>query len=373
MPGQRHRLHRPDREAEPLQREAGGAAADGAAHDHAGGDEKGGLRVGIGGFRHGATLSDSPRGRRSLYDPPDGNGSSDMTIRPRRTALYVPGSNARALAKAPGLDADVLILDLEDAVAPGEKDAARRNVLAALEAIPRGPATAEIVVRVNGLDTPWGRDDLAAFAAGRADALLLPKISTRADLDAVRAALGPDAPALWAMIETARAVLDPLAIAEAEGSPPLAAFVLGLNDLARETGTRQLPGRAPMLPWMMQTLAATRAAGLAILDGVYNAVDDAEGFAAECAMARDCGFDGKTVIHPAQIGPCNAVFAPAASELAEAAQLVAAFEEPENQGRGAIRLDGRMVERLHAEAARRRLELAGAIEARQAARSLTRP
>jgi len=290
------------------------------------------------------------------------------SVVPRRTALYVPGSNARAVAKAPHLGADVVIFDLEDAVAPDAKAEARRRVAEAL-APPADPPGAERVIRINGLDTPWGGEDLAAAIAARPGAILIPKVSSSAEVERVRAAIRAlDATAaipLWAMIETPRAVLDPLDIAAAHDEAlPLTAFVLGLNDLSRETGTRQVPGRAPMLPWMMNTLAAARAAGLAVLDGVFNDIADAAGFAAECAAARDCGFDGKTVIHPAQIAPCNAAFSPSNEELAEAQRIVAAFALPENAGRGAIALGGRMVERLHADMAARRLAFAAAITAR---------
>jgi len=275
-------------------------------------------------------------------------------IRPRRSALYVPGSNPRAMAKAPTLGADVVIFDLEDAVAPSEKDAARERVVEAVAALRQAGTSTEIVVRANGLDTPWIEADLAAVGAARPDALLLPKIS-RPDV----------ALPLWAMIETPRAVLDPLAIAEAQDARlPLAVLVLGLNDLARETGARQLPGRAPMLPWMMTALAAARTAGIEILDGVFNDIVDAAGFAAECLQGRDCGFDGKTVIHPQQVAGANAAFAPGPVELAWAARIAPVFDLAENAGKGVIRIEGRMVERLHADMAKRLLALAAAIAAK---------
>lgn len=284
-------------------------------------------------------------------------------FQPRRSALYVPGSRERAVEKARALGADVVIFDLEDAVAPTEKVFARSRIAALVAGRQPGARRPEIVVRVNGLDTPWGLDDLAAMAEAGPDALLLPKVSRTGDIDAVRAALpaGVRLP-LWAMIETPLAVLDPLAIARSQDVRlPLVALVLGLNDLARETRTRWVPGRAPMLPWMMNVLAAARAGGLDILDGVYNDLADAEGFAAECVAARDCGFDGKTLIHPTQIDACNRVFSPTADEIASATRIVEAFERPENAWRGAIRVDGRMVERLHAEMAGRVLALARAL------------
>ncbi|WEK50645.1 MAG: CoA ester lyase [Candidatus Kaistia colombiensis] len=287
-------------------------------------------------------------------------------IRPRRSALYVPGSNPRAMAKAPMLGADVVIFDLEDAVAPSEKDSSRDRVVEAVVALRRAGTPVEVVVRANGLDTPWVEADLAAIGAARPDGLLLPKISRAGDLRRVREMIAVDvALPLWAMVETPRAVLDPLGIAEAQDERlPLTVLVLGLNDLARETGTLQVPGRAPMLPWMMNALAAARAAGIDILDGVHSDIADAEGFAAECLQSRQCGFDGKTVIHPAQISGANAAFAPDAGELAWATRIAFIFDEPENADKGVVRVEGRMVERLHADMARRLLALAEAIAAK---------
>lgn len=287
-------------------------------------------------------------------------------IRPRRSALYVPGSNPRAMAKAPTLGADVVIFDLEDAVAPAEKDSARERVVEAVAALRQAGAPVEIVVRANGLDTPWIEADLAAVGAARPDALLLPKISRPGDLARVRGMIGADVSLpLWAMIETPRAILDPLGIAKAQDARlPLAVLVLGLNDLARETGARQVPGRAPMLPWMMTALAAARTAGIEILDGVFNDIADEAGFAAECLQARDCGFDGKTVIHPKQVAGANAAFAPGAEELAWAARIAPVFDLAENAGKGVVMVEGRMVERLHADMAKRLLQLAEAIAAK---------
>ena len=288
------------------------------------------------------------------------------SIRPRRSALYVPGANERAMAKAPTLGADVVILDLEDAVAPSEKAVSRTRVAEAVAAFRQAGGASEIVVRVNGLDTPWIAEDLAVIGASRPDAILLPKISSATDLSRVRA-LVPTGVALplWAMIETPRAVLDPLSIALAQDERlPLALFVLGLNDLARETGTRQVPGRAPMLPWMMAALAAARAAGIGILDGVFNDIADMAGFEAECRQGRDGGFDGKTVIHPKQVEGANAAFAPDAAEIAWASRIAGVFDLAENGGKGVVMVEGRMVERLHAEMAQRLLALAEAIAAR---------
>jgi citrate lyase subunit beta/citryl-CoA lyase len=287
-------------------------------------------------------------------------------IRPRRSALYVPGSNERAIAKAPALGADIVIFDLEDAVAPSEKEPARQRVVETVAAFRQAGVPFEIVVRVNGLDTEWIADDLAVIGAARPDAILLPKISTAADLARVRA-LVPEGIALplWAMIETPRAVLDPLSIAAAQDERlPLDMLVLGLNDLARETGTQQVRGRAPMLPWMMATLAAARACGIGILDAVFNDIADEAGFADECRQGRECGFDGKTVIHPKQVAGANEAYAPGAEELAWATRIAGLFDAPEHAGKGVVRVDGRMVERLHAEMARRVLALSEAISKR---------
>lgn len=289
------------------------------------------------------------------------------TIRPRRSALYMPGSNARALEKAREIAADVLILDLEDAVAPEAKATARAQVCAAVQA--GGYGRRELVIRVNGAGTPWFAEDLAAAAAARPSAILIPKVSspeTLHDVGSRLAGLRADpATAVWAMIETPLAILDVERIARAAGEPAtrLACLVMGTNDLAKETRARFVPGRATMLPWLTSALLAARAHGIDILDGVYNDIRDEAGFQAECEQGRDLGFDGKTLIHPAQVGPANAIFAPDAAELARARAVIAAFDLPENAGKGAIQLDGRMVELLHAEMARRTVALADAIAA----------
>jgi len=293
-----------------------------------------------------------------------------MTVRPRRSVLYMPGSNARAMEKARELAADAVILDLEDAVAPDAKAKARELIVKALK--DGGFGRREVVVRVNGLDTAWWADDLAV-AAAKPDAVLVPKVSTpeRVRQVAARLASVGAAPELriWAMMETPLAMLDVRDIAAAALDPAtrLSAFVMGTNDLAKETRARIVPGRAPMLPWLMTCVAAARAFGLDILDGVYNDLGNAEGFAAECAQARDLGFDGKTLIHPAQIAPCNAAFSPPDAEVAWARQIIAAFDLPENAARGVIQIDGRMVERLHADMARRTVAIADAIAQMQAA------
>lgn len=276
-----------------------------------------------------------------------------MKFRPRRSALYIPGSNPRALEKARSLPADVLILDLEDSVAPEAKAEARANVLRAVAEAGFGPR--EVVVRVNGLDTAWGRHDVAAFAPTRADAILMPKVSSRADVLATRAALGSDsACAIWAMMETPAAMLAAADIAAARAEvPAFAVMVMGTNDLAKDTRARLLPGRAVFQSWLATCLIAARSTGLDILDGVFNDLDNDAGFEAECGQGSDMGFDGKTLVHPRQIAPCNRAFSPSPDELAWAARIADLFEQPERQGLGVVRVDGRMVERLHSEMARR--------------------
>ncbi len=288
-----------------------------------------------------------------------------MTIRPRRSVLYMPGSNARAIEKARTLPVDGIILDLEDAVAPSAKEAARNQVVNAVKA--GGFGRREVFVRVNGIDTPWHADDLAAVAQCGPDAILVPKIGAVAQLERVGQRLLDMKVDLktrvWAMIETPEAIFNINALAaEAHDSETrLAGFVMGTNDLAKETRARIVPGRAPMLSWLARCLLAAHAHKIDILDGVYNDIGNAAGFAAECAQGRDMGFDGKTLIHPSQIEPCNAAFSPSANEIAEARKIIAAFDKPENADKGVIDLDGRMVERMHADIARRTVAIADAI------------
>jgi citrate lyase subunit beta/citryl-CoA lyase len=288
-----------------------------------------------------------------------------IPIRPRRSALYMPGSNARAIEKAKTLAADVVIFDLEDAVAPNTKAQARDQVCAAVQA--GGYGLRELVIRINALETPWGEADLAAAIAAAPDAILVPKVSSAETLAAVGLRLrklgAAERTKIWAMIETPLAILraDNIASAARDVDTRLACFVMGTNDLAKDTRARLLPGRAAMLPWLMTALAAARAHGIDILDGVYNNLSDADGFRTECEQGRDCGFDGKTLIHPDQIAAANEIYAPSQQEIESARAIVAAFERPENAGKGAISLNGRMVERLHAEMAKRTLALAEAI------------
>jgi citrate lyase subunit beta/citryl-CoA lyase len=299
-----------------------------------------------------------------------------MTVRPRRSVLYMPGSNARALEKARDLPADGLILDLEDAVAPEAKVVARDNIVKALKT---GFGDREVLVRINGLDTRWWVDDIDAAAAAEPDAILVPKVSTPKQLQDLAARLVDmgthPSVRVWAMMETPLAMLNVGQIAHAalDSETRLAGFVMGTNDLAKDTRARLVPGRAPMLPWLMMCVAAARAYGLSILDGVYNDLGDAEGFAVECKQARDLGFDGKTLIHPRQIEPCNEAFSPTAEEVALARKVMAAFDLPENKDRGVVQVDGRMVERLHAEMARQTVAIADAIEKRKASEPVKEP
>jgi citrate lyase subunit beta/citryl-CoA lyase len=281
----------------------------------------------------------------------------------------MPGSNARALEKAKILPVDAMILDLEDSVAPDAKAAARDQVVSAVKA--GGFGSREVVIRINGTDTPWHADDLSAAAHAAPDAILVPKVASPGTLELIGRRMldmGTDhRTRVWAMIETPLAVFNILAIAaEAKDSESrLSVFVMGTNDLAKETRARLVPGRAPMLAWLSTCVAAARHYGVDILDGVYNDIGNAEGFVAECRQGVELGFDGKTLIHPSQIEPCNAAFSPSADEVAQARKIIAAFGLPENKTKGVVALDGRMVERLHAEMARRTVAIADAIEARK--------
>ncbi|MDX3885720.1 MAG: CoA ester lyase [Sphingomonas sp.] len=279
-----------------------------------------------------------------------------MAVRPRRSALYMPASNPRAVEKARALDCDVVILDLEDAVAPDVKADARAAAVAAVAA--GGFGRRELVVRANGIDTPWGFDDLAALAAARPDAVLVPKVDDGAAVARHAAALAGAAP-LWVMIETARSIfrLEEIAAALADAGPG-GGFVLGTNDLAKEMGARPGTLRAPFQGMLGMAVAAARAHGLVVLDGVFNAIDDDAGFAEQCAQAVEFGFDGKTLIHPRQIAACNTAFTPDADAVAWARAIVAAFADPANAAKGAIRVEGRMVERLHLAQAERDLAVA---------------
>lgn len=290
---------------------------------------------------------------------------ADIAARPRRSVLYMPGSNARALEKARAIPADALILDLEDAVAPDAKEEARQQVCDAVKA--GGYGKREIAIRVNGLDTPWGAEDIKAAVAAGPDAILVPKINSAADVARAEQALS-DAGAkpglqLWCMIETPLAMLNIQSIAEAAQKPGsrMAVWVMGTNDIAKELRAAHTPDRVPMLASLGLALIAARAYGLVILDGVYNDIKDEEGFVAVCEQGRDMGFDGKTLIHPSQVGPCNNIFSPDPETVAFARKTIEAFELPENKGKGVLKVDGKMVEILHAEIARRTVAIADAI------------
>jgi citrate lyase subunit beta/citryl-CoA lyase len=277
----------------------------------------------------------------------------------------MPASNPRAVEKARSLPCDVVILDLEDAVLPDAKETARAAALAAVTA--GGFGRREVVIRVNALSTPWGEADLAAAAAAGPAAVLAPKIRSPEDIDAYGRALAaaPEHTRLWAMIETPQAILAIDAIA---GAPSrLAALVMGVNDLAKEIGARQTPAREPFQAALALTVTAARAHGLAVLDGVHNEIDDLAALEAVCRQGADFGFDGKTLIHPSHLAICNAAFTPAAADVAWSRAVIAAFDAPENAGKGALRVDGRLAELLHRDQAVRLVAIADAIAAAEAA------
>jgi citrate lyase subunit beta/citryl-CoA lyase len=287
-------------------------------------------------------------------------------VRPRRSVLYMPGANARALDKARTLPADALILDLEDAVAPESKEVARRQVLEALGQ--GGYGWREIIVRMNGLDTPWGLDDLKAIAISGAAAILVPKVETARQLHEVEALLAeagaPNDLAIWSMVETPKAVLNIQEIASA--TLRLTTFVMGTSDLTKDLHARHTPLRLPMITSLGLAMLAARAYNLTILDGVYLDLQDTEGFRASCVQGLELGFDGKTLIHPSQVEPCNEVFAPSAAEVESARRIIAAFREAEAAGKGVVVVDGKLVENLHVVGAERTVALADAIAGRSA-------
>jgi len=287
--------------------------------------------------------------------------TDDVLLRPRRSVLYMPGANERALEKAKDIPADALILDLEDAVAPDAKPEARERVCAAVTG--GGYGSRELAIRANGIGTPWHDDDLRAIAAAGPDAVVVPKVDTAAEVHAIEAALeaagAPDRTRLWAMLETPVAMLHAEEIAGA--SERLTVLVMGTNDLAKELHAVRVANRHPLLPGLGMCVLAARATGKVILDGVYNDIKDETGFAAECRQGREMGFDGKTLIHPNQVEPCNEAYAPDADEVELAGRIITAFEEAETDGRGVVTVDGRMIENLHVEEARRVLAISAAI------------
>lgn len=294
---------------------------------------------------------------------------TDLTVRPRRSVLYMPGSNARAMEKARSIAADALILDLEDAVAPDAKEEARAQVVAAI--IAGGYGKREIAIRVNGLDTPWGMADIKAAVAAKPDAILVPKINSADDVARADAALtaagATPSLQLWCMIETPLAILNLQAIAARRSDSRMSLWVMGTNDIAKELRAAHTPDRVPMLASLGLSLLAARAYGLVILDGVYNDIKNDAGFVAVCEQGRDMGFDGKTLIHPSQVEPCNKIFSPDPETVAFARRTIEAFDLPENKGKGVLKVDGRMVEILHAEIAKRTVSIADAIAELEAA------
>jgi citrate lyase subunit beta/citryl-CoA lyase len=286
---------------------------------------------------------------------------ADAALRPRRSVLYMPGSNEKALEKAKGLPADALILDLEDAVAPDAKPEARERVCAAVAG--GGYGTRELAIRANGIGTPWHDDDLKAIAAAGPDGVVVPKVNSAEEVRSLVATLeangAPEHTKLWAMLETPQAMLHAEEICAA--SDRLTVLVMGTNDLVKELHAARVPGRAPLLPSLHLCLLAARATGKVLLDGVYNDIKDEAGFLAECVQGREMGFDGKTLIHPSQVEPCNGVFAPDDDAVELAKRTIAAFEEAQAEGRGVVTLDGRMIENLHVEESRRILSIHAAI------------
>ncbi|QLL08950.1 HpcH/HpaI aldolase/citrate lyase family protein [Mycobacterium vicinigordonae] len=280
------------------------------------------------------------------------------TLRPRRSALYLPGNNARALEKGKSLRADVLIFDLEDAVGPDAKSDSRLRVCDAVASGTYRPR--EIVVRVNSLDTEWHDDDLAAVANSAADGVLVPKVETGQQVEALTARLvelgAPQSLQLWVMVETPRAFLRMEEVACA--SDRLTALVVGTNDLVNELHALHVPGRASVLPALALAVLGARTAGIAVLDGVFNAIKDEEGFISEAQQGRQMGFDGKTLIHPSQVGPANDIFGPSEEECERASKIVEAYQQAQAAGQSVITVDGRMVESLHVRDAHRILALA---------------
>jgi len=282
--------------------------------------------------------------------------------RPRRSALYMPASNARAIEKAKTLACDVVILDLEDAVAPEAKVEARQLAVEAVRA--GGFGAREVVIRVNGRDTPWGAADLGAAAASGADAVLVPKVGAPEDLAHYAAAL-PERTRLWAMIETCAAIFQLDALGRAAAAANNEVWIVGANDLVKEMRCRARADRAPLLPALSLAVMAAHANGVAILDGVYNDIPDLEGLARECEQGLDLGMDGKSLIHPSHLEAANAAFTPADAAVAWARTVVAAFAAPENAGQGVLKVDGKMVERLHLAEAERLIAISEAIAAQQ--------
>jgi citrate lyase subunit beta/citryl-CoA lyase len=287
-------------------------------------------------------------------------------IRPRRSVLYMPGANERALEKARSLQADALILDLEDSVAPDSKIEARKNVVAAVKE--GGYGRREIVIRPNALETAWGAADLLAAASAAPDAILIPKVQGPGDIISAAKILKSVAAAektkLWAMMETPFSILRAAEIAATGADPEnrLVCLVMGTNDLLKESRARALHDRMAVVPWLALTVVAARGYGLDIIDGVYNDFRDEAGFRKECEHGRTLGMDGKTLIHPSQVAPCNEIFSPTEEEIAWSKKIIRAFDEPENAPKGVITVEGKMVERLHLVQAQRMVAIANSVK-----------
>jgi len=290
-------------------------------------------------------------------------------IRPRRSVLYMPGANERALEKAKTLPADSLILDLEDAVAPEAKVEARDRVCNVVKAGGYGPR--ELVIRVNGQDTEWGKADLKAAAHANPDAILAPKVTSADDIrwldEAISEAGAPRTLQLWVMIETPLSILNIKEIGETAKTTRLSGFVMGSNDLIKDFRAEPMPGRENLAACYTLAIAAARAYDILVFDGVYNDIANAEGFAAEARQAKAFGFDGKTLIHPSQVEPCNTIFAPPADAVAQARDVIAAFADPANAGKGVLKVNGKMTELLHRAQAERLVAVAEAIAQRESA------
>ena len=282
------------------------------------------------------------------------------SLRPRRSALYMPAANERALEKAKGISTDAIIFDLEDAVSPDSKDIARAQAVTAVNSGEYGKR--ELTIRCNALATPWGHADVAAAAKACVSAVVIPKINSVAEVNEVSAALdaagAPKEMMIWAMIETPTAIFDCREIA---AHPRVPVLIMGTNDLAKELRAAQVPGRAPLYPSLHMALLAAREAGKTILDGVYNDIKNADGFRDECVQGLQMGFDGKTLIHPDQVGIANDVWSPTEAEVAHAREIIAAFDEALAAGKGVVQLNGRMIENLHVDNARRAIAIAEAI------------
>lgn len=288
-------------------------------------------------------------------------------IRPRRSVLYMPGANERALEKAKSLPADALILDLEDAVAPEAKVEARRRVC---ETVSNGGfGLRELIIRINGLETEWGRDDLSAAVKAKPDVILVPKVTSSRDIaeidECMKAAGAPANLKLWVMIETPLAILNIQSIADQKRTTSLDGFVIGANDLIKDIRGEHLPDRSNISTSLQLTIITARAYDLLVFDGVFNDISDSNGFDAEARQAKAFGFDGKTLIHPSQIDPCNTIFAPAADAVDHARAVIAAFDDPLNAGKGVLKVNGKMTELLHLAQAKRTVAIAEAIAQRE--------